>query len=142
MRMRSGKIFVLTLSDVKRFIAIILLLLYSTANFGLSLRLYFCGESLYGFGLYSQETPISPCCEKMGIPEDCCSSEQVFLQNDDDKTAQQSVQNVWMSVLATPAGTFPTEPQVSTTKYFSFAPHSLKNLYSPPKQVLFCCFLI
>lgn len=83
---------------MKKFVAIILLLLYSTANFGLSMRLDYCGERLSDIAFYSGEKQLSECCIMMGLDEDCCNSEQIFLQEDSDKiqktTSDENIQVV------------------------------------------------
>ncbi|MBI1221058.1 MAG: hypothetical protein GC180_00515 [Bacteroidetes bacterium] len=76
---------------MKKFAAIILLLLYATGNFGLAMRLDFCGESISNIALFSGEKQLAECCQEMDIPEDCCQSQLVFLQDDTDKSLHASL---------------------------------------------------
>lgn len=127
---------------MQRLIASILLLLYSTANFGLSVRLDYCGDALSDFALFSAEAGISECCEKMGPDEDCCNSEQVYLQESSDKIQQSGNTSAisWAALLNPVETGFKA---VLPTVYFPEFPVDSK---APPinrrSQVLFSCFLI
>jgi len=83
---------------MKKFVAIILLLLYSTANFGLSMRLDYCGERLSDISFYSGEKQLSECCLIMGLDEDCCNSEQIFLQEDSDKIQKTTNEGAFQAI--------------------------------------------
>lgn len=83
---------------MKKFVAIILLLLYSTANFGLSMRLDYCGERLSDISFYSGEKQLSECCVIIGLDEDCCNSEQIFLQEDSDKIQKTTNESVQLAI--------------------------------------------
>ncbi|MHB1278580.1 MAG: HYC_CC_PP family protein [Bacteroidia bacterium] len=128
---------------MQRFIASILLLLYSTANFGLSLRLDYCGDALSDFALYSTESGISECCQKMGSAEDCCNSKQVYLQESSDKIQLSGSISVisLAGLIIYPGESF--FPALLSTPYFPEFPVDSK---APPlnrrSQVLFSCFLI
>jgi hypothetical protein len=79
---------------MRRVLATLFLLMYSIANFGLSVRLDLCGNSVSGIGLYSTESVKSECCIKMAPDENCCDSEQVFLQDSSDKAQPQASQTI------------------------------------------------
>ncbi len=127
---------------MKRFAAIILLLLYSTANFGLSMRLDYCGDRLSDIAFYSGEKQLSECCVMMGLDEDCCNSEQIFLQEDSDKiqktTSDDNIQVV--AVVQTIPSTNPITPLNEEARLYCL------KADSPPKKVRLhvehACFLI
>jgi hypothetical protein len=137
----EGFLFI-TLNIMKKFVASILLLLYSTANFGLSVRLDYCGDALSDFALFSAEEGISECCAKMGPDEDCCNSEQVYLQESSDKIQQSAGASAihWVCLLSTPETFCPVvvpAPRATALYTETKAPPSKQR-----SQVLFACFLI
>ncbi len=127
---------------MKKFTAIILLLLYSTANFGLSMRLDYCGERLSDISFYSGEKQLSECCLILDLDEDCCNSAQIFLQENSDKIQKTSNQGSSHAVIdgheLTWSNTFPSKQ--SLAKAWKIQPDS------PPGKVrlhaLHACFLI
>ncbi|HCS19321.1 MAG TPA: hypothetical protein DIW47_01960 [Bacteroidetes bacterium] len=127
---------------MQRIIASILLLLYATANFGLSVRLDYCGDALSDFALFSTEAGISECCAKMGPEEDCCNSEQVYLQESSDKiqlsgnTSMISLDGILNQQEAVFAYVVPE------TYYPEFPADSKAPPLNRRIQVLFSCFLI
>lgn len=127
---------------MQRFIASILLLLYSTANFGLSVRLDYCGDALSDFSLFSNEAGISDCCAEMGTEEDCCNSEQVYFQESSDKlplVVSSSIVNfdgLLNNDLSFVAGLVPAQ------YYPAFAVESKAPPLKQRSQVRFSCFLI
>ncbi len=127
---------------MQRLIASILLLLYSTANFGLSVRLDYCGDSLSDFALFSTEAGISECCEKMGPEEDCCNSEQVYLQDASDKIQQSGNSSDinwtgWINL-----SEYKSAAVVPAPYYPEFPADSKAPPLNRRSQVLFSCFLI
>lgn len=127
---------------MKKFAAIILLLLYSTANFGLSMRLDYCGDRLSDVSFYSGEKQLSECCVVMGLDEDCCNSAQIFLQEDSDKIQKTSNEGVTQAIayvqsLAWNISLPSIESQTYTWKIQADSPPSGVRLH-----VRHACFLI
>ena len=123
--------------------ALFFLILYSVSNFGLSLRLDWCGSNISGIGLYSEESGVSECCVKYSSEEDCCNSQQVFLQDDSDKAQRGEFHNapIVMGYLAGLPSHYSL--QVPLKQPFSFC----CDAHAPPiakhsLQVLNSCFLI
>lgn len=127
---------------MQRLVASILLLLYSTANFGLSVRLDYCGDALSDFALFSTEAGISECCEKMGPEEDCCNSEQVYLQESSDKIQQSgNTSDIhWAGLIN--LGEYQYTAVAPATYYPEFPVDSKAPPLNRRSQVLFSCFLI
>ncbi len=72
---------------MQKFVASILLLLYSAANLGLTARFDYCGERINGVALFATELaqPADCCGSKMMEGEDCCSSSIAVFQESSDK---------------------------------------------------------
>lgn len=127
---------------MQKFIASILLLLYSTANFGLSLRLDYCGDSLSDFALFSTGIGVSECCASMLPDEDCCNSEHVYLQESSDKIQQYQNTSVihWDCMFSAPTPSYPI--LVPVTRNPALHAESKAPPFKQRSQVLFSCFLI
>lgn len=127
---------------MQKLFASILLLLYSTANFGVSLRLDFCGETLHDVAFFSSEKNTSDCCLIMGMDEDCCDSKQVILQDYSDKIQKSLKENTTIFHTAIPNQEENIPILVSVLNGQEMA---IKKDFSPPKlrrHLLISCFLI
>lgn len=127
---------------MKKLVASILLLLYSTANFGVSLRLDFCGSSIYDFALFSTEKNYSECCLMMDSDKNCCESEQVYLQETSDKIQLATASPVVsLDCILLPTPSFGPDFTLAPRKKAIFP-----EVNAPPlkqcRQVLYACFLI
>lgn len=128
---------------MQKFLASILLLLYSTANFGLSLRLDYCGDSIYSFAFFSDEKNLAECCLAMGAEDDCCDSEQIYLQESSDKIQKTSTLSApIVGAQDVDARFFQTRPCEAVLKPQHLAIESKVPPLKQRRHAAFSCFLI
>jgi len=68
------------------------------------MRLDYCGDELSDIAFFSGDKEIPACCMMMDLDDDCCNSQQVFLQDDSDKI-QKTETNAGLNFLVFSQGT-------------------------------------
>jgi hypothetical protein len=130
------------LSQLKRFISILLLLLFFLGTTGMPLNVHYCGNMLAGLSIAQQTIDDSDCC---GDKDDCCSDQEVKIDVDKDYLGNSFKQiTKGAKAILTHAHSF-VQLQIAAVQ---FVQHNAQD-YSPPDylqarslQVLHCSFLI
>ena len=139
--------FLFHLAQVKKFITVILIVLYAFTSTGATLQLHYCMGELAGWGIgYSK----SESCITCGMKEtdeksnDCCKNKYTVFKNDSHKQNTDSV----LQVLQILSIALPPWPVIIQMNYFPGATTHISMSHSPPGRyddVLYirnCAFLI
>lgn len=131
---------------MKRIISIWLLLLYSVASSGMTVRFHYCGDWLASVKLVlADDGRITGCCGDElldGENDDCCNTEKLLLQVDDEAAAAAITAALPTELLLPALFTLPEPNRILLPRQLTLTATDTSPPGQPPLFILNRCFLI